>query len=68
MICPICGSETKVVCSRDDGTTVNRARKCLQCGFAIYTVELKVDYENWIEANRAYMKRRENDSKRIKKH
>ena len=57
--CFVCGSKTKVVDSRPDGTedadpTMRRRRKCTECGEKISTVEIEVgEYQKLIRSVKA---------------
>ena len=39
MLCPHCGSKTKVMDSRSNGKSVFRRRKCNKCGAIFFTSE-----------------------------
>lgn len=54
MICPICGSETKVVGSRAVDNAVIRWRKCLLCGQSIFTEEIETTQRDWRLADNRY--------------
>ena len=54
MLCPMCDGETKVTDSRPKVDSVNRRRECLECGFRFKTVEVDVDYFD-------FMKKRKDD-------
>lgn len=57
MICPICGSELSVVCTRANDDGVARKRRCTNCNHTIYTQELLADYDYWKSIEREYMKK-----------
>lgn len=44
MICPKCGGKTKIgaVCIKPD-SEVFRRRKCIDCGYSMYTAEFEVE-------------------------
>ena len=67
MICPICGSETEVVCSRTTDETVFRRRKCLQCNYAIYTEETEITHNAWKRAQNDYETKLKQSKKELKK-
>lgn len=37
--CPVCGGETRVTSSRSDCESVQRRRKCVDCGYKFFTSE-----------------------------
>lgn len=43
MLCPKCGSNTKVICTStsDEGEAVGRRRVCQDCGETVFTLELE---------------------------
>lgn len=43
LLCPVCGEKTEVLDSRSDCESVKRKRKCLECGYRFYTVEIDED-------------------------
>ena len=43
LFCPVCGGKTRVVDSRPDCESVKRKRKCLECGYRFFTVEIDED-------------------------
>ena len=43
LLCPVCGGKTEVLDSRSDCESVKRKRKCLECGYRFYTVEIDED-------------------------
>ena len=57
MICPICGSELSVVCTRQSDDVVVRKRRCTNCNHTIYTQEILADYDYWKTIEREYMRK-----------
>lgn len=45
----MCDGETKVTDSRPKVDSVNRRRKCLECGFRFKTVEVDADYFDFMK-------------------
>lgn len=43
MTCPVCGEPTVVLDSRRDEESVYRKRKCIECGYIIYTYEVECE-------------------------
>ena len=44
MTCPVCGSETKVINTRELGEDrVRRRRECMRCAYRFNTIEIEAD-------------------------
>lgn len=65
MKCPVCEGKTKVldVVHGDIDNEDYRRRKCLDCGYELYTAEIEVEYDeryknNWLRNHRWTERRR----------
>lgn len=59
MNCPVCGSKTKVIGSKDDCESVHRRRRCDDCKHVFYTAEYEVRSSDHYDAlMNQYMKQR----------
>lgn len=54
MTCPVCGEATKVICCRKDCETVIRRRKCVSCGYVIYTEETECNKKVFSRLDKEY--------------
>lgn len=64
MTCPVCGGKTRVLDSRSDCEGVYRRRKCVECGYSLYTTEYESDGSRLKELDRQIMNKRNRSRRR----
>lgn len=52
MTCPNCGGKTTVCGSRPSEDSIDRKRKCLECGYVFATIEIDADLWKSIQKSR----------------
>lgn len=58
MICPLCGSESHVIESRNTVNKVGRKHFCPRCQSCFYTVEIHATREDFRDIAKTYEKKR----------
>lgn len=59
MTCPVCGGKTKVVGNKSDCESIHRKRKCDECGYMFFTVEVEVEsHEEYNKLTQQYLRER----------